>query len=171
MKTKTRELREMASELAKYSKTTNAKIAYFVAVNLSRIGRELEAADKVINNGWPTSAWTAYENAVNKIKREHAMRDADGGIMQDPIPGRPGMFSIKLKDVAGYNEKIEELNKHHMGAITDGKARDARELELLEQEVEWREHRLPASVAADACVLTAESIAAFMRFGLIEDEE
>jgi hypothetical protein len=168
MKLKRSDIKVLVEQLSKYATATHPKVAYFVSVNALRARKCLDEADALTAVGWPTDAFKTWQEASKGVVEAHAARDDKDAIIWDDIPGGK---RVRIIDGAAFDAEIAELRKEHPQAMSDAAAHDARVAEIWASEDEFREHRLSAQVAADAGVLTAETLAYLMRLGLIEDDE
>ena len=171
MKLKRSDIKVLVEQLSKYASATHPKVSYFVSVNALRARKCLDEADALTAVGWPTEAWNAWLKASREVAEAHAQRDEKDAIVWLDVPNVPGGKRMSIVDVDAFNAEIAELQKEHPQAMSDAAAHDARVAEIWASEDEFREHRLSAQVAADAGVLTAETLAYLMRLGLIEDDE
>lgn len=157
----------------RYETVKKAKVAYFIARNLT-ITEDFEKDYRKVTQ--PTPAILAFDKAKEELIKEHAARDENNKPIRTSIPGRPNTWINSLVDELAYEKAYNELREDeaHAQALIDDAEILEKKQELLEVEHEVTFYQIPFSALpedADGNLeIMAGDLAVLIKYSIIKDD-
>ena len=159
--------------LKRYESVRKAKVAYFIARNLT-LTEDLEKDYLKVTKATP--AMVEFEKAREELIKEHAARDENNKPIRTPVPGRPNAWINSLADELAYEKafnKLREDEAHAQALIDDADILEKKQ-ELLEVEHEIAFYQMPfTALPEDAngnLEIMAVDLAVLMKYDIIKDD-
>jgi len=100
------ELLDLETVLGFYGGSTQGKLCFAVARNISAIKTPLAAYREALQ---PTEAMREFDKRKMQLLDKHATKDERGRPVREPVKGRPGSWKYDLEDEEEYNKAISKV--------------------------------------------------------------